>query len=199
MGRVTSQQSDDLLLEYTYLGAGGASTAQTATPQDPATFPGDPLDLSNAIALGGQQTASARQHPDGTVFEGTGLTYDPAGRVATSTDPNGRTTSYTYHGDGRVATRTTPSGTVITDTYDAVTGRLTSVTAQPSAGPTVTHTYSYVPAGEPGAGRVHSISDGTDTVTLGYDADGHVVSRSYSDGTATSAAYTDAGLLAIHD
>ncbi len=196
LGRVTSQQSDDLLLEYTYLGAGGASTAQTATPQDPATFPGDPLDLSNAIALGGQQTASARQHPDGTVFEGTGLTYDPAGRVATSTDPNGRTTSYTYHGDGRVATRTTPSGTVITDTYDPVTGRLTSVTAQASAGPTVTHTYSYVPGGEPGAGRVHSISDGTDTVTLGYDADGHVVSRSYSDGTATSAAYTDAGLLA---
>ena len=53
-----------------------------------------------------------------------------------------------------------------------------------------------MPAGQPGAGRVHTISDGTNTVTLGYDADGHVVSRAYSDGTATSAAYTDTGLLA---
>ena len=31
---------------------------------------------------------------------------------------------------------------------------------------------------------------------MGYDADGHVVSRAYSDGTATSATYTDTGLLA---
>ena len=52
-----------------------------------------------------------------------------------------------------------------------------------------------MPAGQPGAGRVHTVSDGTSTVTLGYDADGHVVSRAYSDGTATSAAYLDNGLL----
>ena len=196
LGRVTSQTSDDVTLEYSYLGAGGASTTQTATPQDPATFPGDPLDLSNTVALGGQQTSSSRQAPDGTAFEGTGLTYDPAARIATSTDPNGRITSYTYYPDGRVATRTTPSGTVVTDTYDATTGRLVNVTAQPSTGPSVSHTYTYVPAGEPGAGRVHTISDGTNTVTLAYDADGHVVSRGYSDGTATSATYTDTGLLA---
>ena len=54
--------------------------------------------------------------------------------MATATDPNGRTTSYTYYADGTVATRTTPSGTVVTDTYDATTGRLTSVTAQPRGG-----------------------------------------------------------------
>ena len=37
-------------------------------------------------------------------------------------------------------------------------------------------TYGYVPAGQPGAGQVHTITDGTSTVTLGYDADRHVVS-----------------------
>ncbi len=152
--------------------------------------------MSRTLALGGQQTSSQRQQQGGTPFQGTGLTYDPAGRIATSTDPNGRTTSYTYHPDGNVATRTTPSGTLVTDSYDATTGQLTSVTAQPAAGPAVTLTYTYVPAGQPGAGRVRTISDGTDTVTVAYDADGHVVSRGYSDGTETSATYTDSGLLA---
>jgi YD repeat-containing protein len=42
---------------------------------------------------------------------------------------------------------------------------------------------------------VRTITDGTSTVTLGFDADGHVVSRSCSDGTATAAKYTDTGLL----
>ena len=95
-----------------------------------------------------------------------------------------------------MATRTTPSGIVVTDTYDDTTGRLLNVTAQPPTGPSVTLTYTYVPAGQRGAGLVHTISDGTDTVTLAYDADGHVITRSYSDGTSTSAAYTDTGLLA---
>jgi RHS repeat-associated protein len=195
LGRVTSQTSDDLTLHYTYLAAGGTSTAQTATPQDTLAFPGDPLDLSGTVALGGQQTTSARKKSEQPASQGTRLTYDAAGRMATSTDPNGRATRYTYHSDGTVATRTTPSGTVVTDSYDPGTGRLTSVTAQSSGGAAVTRTYGYVPAGQPGAGRVRTISDGTSTVTLGYDADGHVVSRSYSDGTATSAKYTDTGLL----
>ena len=115
--------------------------------------------------------------------------------MVTSTDQNGRTTSYTYYADGRVATRTSPSGTVVTDTYDATTGQLQTVTAVAPAGPTVTTAYTYVPAGQLGAGRVHSFSDGSATVTVGYDADGHVVSRAYSDGTSTAAAYLDNGLL----
>ena len=120
-------------MEYSYLGAGGASTTQTATPLNPA-YPGEPVDLSRSLALGKQQTSSPA-NPDGATCEGTRLTYDPAGRIATSTDPNGRVTSYTYYDDGNVATRTTPSGTVVTDTYDDTTGRLTSVTAEAPAGP----------------------------------------------------------------
>ena len=145
LGRMVSQQSDDLELEYSYLGAGGASTTQTATPHNPA-YPGETLDLSSTLALGEQQTSSQRQQ-GGATADGTGLTYDPAGRIATSTDPNGRVTGYTYYADGNVATRTTPSGTVVTDTYDDTTGRLLNVTAQPPTGPSVTLTYTYVPAG----------------------------------------------------
>ena len=169
LGRRTTQTTDDLTLEYSYLGVGGVSTTQTATPQDPA-YPGDSLDLSRTIALGAQQTSSQRQQT-GTTAEGTRLTYDPAGRIATSTDPTGRTTRYTYYDDGNVATRTTPIGTVVTDTYDSATGRLTNVTAQPATGPSVSLAYTYVPGGQPGAGLVHTVSDGSDTVTLGYDAD----------------------------
>ena len=86
----------------------------------------EPLDRSRR-ATDQQPTPT----PDGATADGTGLTYDPAGRIATSTDPNGRVTSYTYYADGNVATRTTPSGTVVTDTYDDTTGRLSNVTAEP--------------------------------------------------------------------
>ena len=84
----------------------------------------------------------------------------------------------------------------MTDFLNATTARLTSVTAKPTSGPAVTTSYSYVPAGQPGAGHVHTISDGTTTMTFGYDADAHVISRGYSDGTTTSAHYADTGLLA---
>ncbi len=195
LGRLTGQTAGELTLGSTYTGAGGVSTAQTVTPDDPATFPGSPTSLSSTHALGGQQTSSQQQQ-SGSSADGTKLTYDPAGRVVTSTDPDGRTTSYTYAPDGMVATRTMPSGTVVTDTYDATTGRLATVTARPRTGAPSTVTYGYVPAGQPGAGQVHTISDGTSTMTLGYDADRHLVSRAYSDGTTTSAAYLDNGLLA---
>ncbi len=195
LGRLTTQTADELTLGATYAGAGGLSTAKTVTPQDPANFPGDPTSTASMQALGGQQTTSSRQQ-SGSSAQGTRLSYDASGRMATSTDPNGRTTGYTYAADGMVATRTTPSGTVVTDTYDAVTGRLTSTTARPKTGPTSSVTYTYVPAGQPGAGQVQTETDGTSTMTLGYDADRHLVSRAYSDGTATSAAYSDNGLLA---
>jgi len=195
LGRLTSQTVDDLTLGASYLGTGGASTAQTATPQDPAEFPGDPITLSISHALGGQQTSSTRSQ-SGSSAQGTKSTYDPAGRRLTSTDPDGRTTSYAYNADGTVATRTTPSGTVITNTYDPGTGRLSTVTARPKSGPTLTQSFGYVPAGQPGAGQVRTITDGASTVTLGYDADRHVVSRAYSDGPSTSAKYLDNGQLA---
>ncbi len=68
LGRITSQSSDDLELAYSYLGAGGASTAQTATPLDPA-HPGEPLDLGTTLASAGNRPAA---------------NADPTGRPATA-------------------------------------------------------------------------------------------------------------------
>jgi RHS repeat-associated protein len=212
LGRVTSLSSDDLTMAKSYLAPGGTSTDQQVTPQAPKSFPSSPLDLSQTEALGGQQTDSERE--SGTVSgpgngngkgngkgavsaaQGTKLTYDAAGRLATSTDPDGRTTTWSFYTDGKVATRVSPTGTVTRDVYDATTGRLSSVTAQPPGQSAITTTYTYVPAGQLGAGQVHSMVEGTSSVTLAYDADHHVVSRSYSDGTSTSAAYLDDGLHA---
>lgn len=196
LGRTTSRTESDLQLDLRYDGRGGSSQTQTATPQAAAAFPGDAVDLSRTATLAGQQTTSSRSVEDGPAAEGADLTYDAVGRLLTSTDPLGRTTTWTYHDDGEVATRTSELGTVLTDTYDADTGRLVSVKADPADGPTLTRTFSYVDAGEPGAGRVQSVTEGDQKVTLAYDADGHVVRRSYSDGTSTSASYGDNGLLA---
>ena len=49
--------------------------------------------------------------------------------------------------------------------------------------------------GHLGAGRLKTISDGTATITYGYDADGHRTSVAYPDGTTTSATYSDPGQL----
>jgi hypothetical protein len=104
LGRLTSQTADDLKIGLSYLGVGGASTEKSATPQNPAEFPGDPLSISTAFALGSQQTSSEREQ-SGSGAQGTTLTYDPIGRILTSTDPNGRTTAYTRNPDGRADPR----------------------------------------------------------------------------------------------
>ena len=41
-----------------------------------------------------------------------------------------------------------------------------------------------------------TVTDGTDTITYGYDVDGHRTSVTYPDGTSTSADYNDKGQLA---
>ena len=119
-------------------------------------------------------------------------TTQPAGPRPPPTRTGGRRGTPTARREGRDPTN--PSGTVATDPYNAKTGRLQRDGAQ--CGTALTKSYSYVPAGQPGAGHVHTISDGTTTMTFGYDADAHVISRGYSDGTTTSAHYTDTGLLA---
>ena len=122
--------------------------------------------------------------------------YDAAGNVVSATDPEGRTTTYTYTADGQPLTKTGPSGTVTTHTYDPTSGLLSGVTVTAPGQPTRTITYTRVPAGQPGAGQVETVSDGTDTITYGYDADGHRTSVTYPDGTSTSADYNDKGQLA---
>ena len=58
----------------------------SAIPVDPVAFPGGPLDLTSASrSAGSRRPASASS--DGSASQGTRWTYDDAGRMATSTDP----------------------------------------------------------------------------------------------------------------
>jgi len=106
-------------------------------------------------------------------------TYGSAsGRLATMTDPKGQVTTYTYALDNAIlstvytnAQMATPS---VTYTYDAQYGRVATMTD----GTGVT-TYTYHPAGVPGAGQVAAV-DGPltdDTITYSYDQLGRVTTR----------------------
>ena len=195
VGSVTGQSAEDLSMAVTYA-PGGVRDTSTFSPQAPDSFPGRATTVDQNASMTGDATSSTRQQPGASPAAGSRLTYDATGRTATSTDPNGRTTTFTYRKDGRVATTTDPSGTVTTNRYDDQTGRLRSVEAAPNGGTALTKSFTYVPAGQPGAGELMTTTEGDAIVTLGYDADGHVVSRRYSDGTSTLASYRDDGLLA---
>jgi RHS repeat-associated protein len=91
----------------------------------------------------------------------TSFTYDPAGNLATRTDPMGHTSSWTYDLDGRITNRTTPIGSW-NWAYDA-NGNVTSLEA---------------PAGS----STQTAGDGT--VAYGYDRMSRPTSIDYSDSTA---------------
>ena len=121
--------------------------------------------------------------------------YDAAGNVVSAIDPDGRTTTYTYTPDGQPLTKTSPSGTVTTHTYDQASGLLAGITVTAPGQPPRTITFTRVLAGQPGAGQVATVSDGTGAITYGYDVDGRRTTVSYPDGTSTSADYNDKGQL----
>jgi RHS repeat-associated protein len=90
-------------------------------------------------------------------------TYTATGKPATSTDEDGRVTSYTYDALDRLVTTTHPDGTTETQTYDAENHRTSSTDA---------------------AGN---------TTLYNYDAVGHLVRTTYADGSSTATAYDGAG------
>jgi RHS repeat-associated protein len=123
------------------------------------------------------------------------VVYDAAGNVVSATDPEGRATTYTYTPDGRPLTKTGHSGTVTKYTYDPTSGLQSGVTVTAPGQPTRTVTFTRVLEGQPGAGQVKTVSDGSGTITYGYDVDGHRTSVAYPDGTSTAADYNDKGQL----
>ncbi|MGI5518426.1 LamG-like jellyroll fold domain-containing protein [Streptomyces sp. CA-106131] len=116
--------------------------------------------------------------------------YDPAGRLASTTDSMGFTTSYTYTDNGLVAAIT--RGDAVTDpnnpksfvqqanTYDAA-GNLTQ---QVTNGGTTTTTYAVDAASRTTATTVDPTGlNRTDTVS--YDPDDHVVTSTHTGATGT--------------
>ena len=195
LGQPTANTGNDLTVTNDLSGPGGIAASSTAAPQSTDEFPGDPMTAVTTHALAGQAT-SRTLHQDDEVSTAVVVEYDAAGNVVAAIDPEGRTTTYTYTPDGEPLTKTSPSGTVTTHSYDPTSGLLAGITVTAPGKPTRAITYTRVPAGQPGAGLVATVSDGTDTITYGYDVDGHRTSVTYPDGTSTSADYNDNGRLA---
>lgn len=111
------------------------------------------------------------------------FTYDDRGNRITMTDPDAGTTTYVYDALGRETSRTDGRGVVYVTEYDYL-GRVT----QRSAGTEVT-SYTY---GTSGTGQTRPISEsnGSWTLSYGYDNLGRVTSETMSDGTHISKSKT---------
>ena len=209
LGRVASFTANNVNATVGYPGTGGLQSETTLTPDDTSTFPGQPVTASTGNTMTGamttktlsQQAATRRPAPAraktaaGSSATGSTYTYNPAGQVATATDPAGHTTRYTYTPGGQIATLTSPSGTVTAYTYDSATGRLSGKEVRAPDGTTQATGYTYFPD----TGLVKSVYDPAhpaDAMTYEYDADGHVTAIHYPDGTSTAASYDDNGRLA---
>ena len=132
-------------------------------------------------------------------------TFDAGGRILTSTDPLGATSTYTYNRFGSVATVTSPLGFLTSYSYDDG-GRLTSTTAQISEAESVTTSFEYKAGGLlaaviDGEGRRTSFEydlAGNRTVVRdqngkewhsAYDAEGRVLSTTDPTGRTTAYEY----------
>jgi len=109
----------------------------------------------------------------------TTYTYDATGRLETVTDPEGQVTTYTHTADDRIVEVAFTNENIATPnvsyTYDTAYARVTEM-----ADGSGTTTYTYVDAGELGAGRVETV-DGplsNDIIAYTYDELGRVVERS---------------------
>jgi RHS repeat-associated protein len=129
--------------------------------------------------------------------------YDDAGRLTSSTDANGHTTSYTYDDANRVLTETAPdpdgAGTglpapVTTYTYDNVGNKLTETGpdpdgAGPRTAPVTTYTYTEANqlASETGPDPDGAGALAAPVTTYTYDANGNLASTVDPRGNATGA------------
>ncbi|GAA3627390.1 RHS repeat-associated core domain-containing protein [Microlunatus ginsengisoli] len=193
LGRPTTVTDTDVTMVPDYAGPGSVTQTTTIAPASTARVQSDPITSAITTAVDGRSTLNALSQ-DNTTRNGIALTYNAAGQVATSQDANGKTTSYTYADDGQQTVTNAPSGIVTTRTFSPTTGQLQNETAKsPSA--TTSTSYTYVPAGQIGAGLVATVTNESGTVSYGYDADRNRTSVSYPDGTRTTAVYGANGLL----
>ncbi|OWK44014.1 hypothetical protein FRUB_03613 [Fimbriiglobus ruber] len=139
----------------------------------------------------------------------TRYTYDADGRTLSETDPDNNTTTYSYDedgrltlqvdavgdstvtdydGDGRPTAQTDPDGRTTQSAYDAE-GHATSVTWEDASG-AVTDTRSYVYDPD---GNLLSAINSAGTVTMEYDTDGRMTSRTDPSGVTLTFHYDGDG------
>ena len=180
-------------------------TVATVT-QSPAPAPAPTPAASPAVAGGTRAPLLVHVPPEvpptvtttSTPLSDRKATYDAFGRVATSTDRTGATTTYAYDTLGHVVTVTDALGNGQSSTYDAF-GRvhtstdargdvttyayndaLRSVAVTTAEGITTTTTAN-------AEGQVHSITDGAgNTTSYAYDADGNLLTVTSPAGVVTN-------------
>jgi RHS repeat-associated protein len=152
---------------YTFDGAGNQlSTSDATTAQAKVTYNADGTVATSTDPGNGTNSTTYSYNttthqltgvtpPTGTTLGARSFTYDPFGRLGTSTSGRGITTTYGY------------------DSLD----RVTSVTYSDST-PSVTYGYD-------AAGRMHTRVDTTGTTTWNYDPLGRLTSRTATSGGGT--------------
>ncbi|MFD5056213.1 fibronectin type III domain-containing protein [Streptomyces tendae] len=167
----------------------------------------DPLERATTYAYDAENRLTEVTDPTGAATE---YTYDLVGNLLTRTDAKSHTTSYTYDDAQHLTGVTDPLDRKVTYGYDADGNRITTKNARGitttatvdarglTSGfthsddtPDVAYTYD-------DAGRRTSITDGTGTRTLTYDAAGRIMTVSAPDDTARTFtyAYDSAGHIA---
>ena len=140
----------------------------------------------------GRETNVTRQFSGQSATQLSAASYDAAGRVIGLTDYSSgtaRTLGFTYDAAGALATTTRPNGVTTTTAYDANTGRLTSLTHTKNAGSTLSAwSYTRSAAGrvatETGAGRTRSFTyDGAERLTQAADSPGSTRNYAYDANT----------------
>jgi RHS repeat-associated protein len=175
--------ADNTSIHYAYLPDGTLASIQDENHTSPnTTYSYDPANrptsLTQNLAVGEIVTS---------------YTYDVAGNVASTTDPNGNTTTFSYDDFGRMQRQQSPVSGTTTYTYDvagnnltttdangAVTSRVydalsrvTSSTAtRDNTSETVTWTYDDQTAGNFGFGRMTAMSDPAGTTAYQYERRG---------------------------
>jgi RHS repeat-associated protein len=118
--------------------------------------------------------------PSGT----TTYAYSAANQLTQVSDWASNTAQYTYDNAGRLSTTTLPNGVVTTNTYDNA-DRLTSVVHK--LGTTVLESFTYT---LDAVGNRLSMADADGTTSYTYDALDRITSVTYPTGTPTSVSYT---------
>jgi RHS repeat-associated protein len=191
-GNVTGGTPATYTTTYGYNPAGQITSdtdptgGKTSFIYDAEGFLGSATDPQNHVTQYGYDSGehlTSVTAPDGGV---TKYVYDGTGNLTSRTDPDNNSWTYLYDADNRLTKATDPLSNSFSYTYDGNGNQLTS-----TDGRLVVTTAAYNSDDEP---TKVTYSDGTPTVTYGYNADGEATT--VTDGTGTrTLAYNAVGAL----
>ena len=171
--------------------ADGNETSTTDANGSTTTTSYNADDQPDKITKADGTTQLTDYNPDGTIADTidglshkTSYGYDGQGRQDSETDPDGRTTTSAIDPAGLVTSITSPGGQITTDSYDAA-GQLSGVSYSDGT-PSVSYGYDE-------DGQKTSMTDGTGTTTWTYDVFGDITSKTTGSGATVSYGYDNAG------